>query len=506
VNNSDDILKADIFGKNLIIRLGGGSIYFNGEKLDLSPAVVMKNHIYVQEKLLELVSGVELSEYTDMKTTFINYYPDFRNIAGKHIKLLRLDNGKAGVSELLGRSLHDINSNNSQLSDSFMSNRNNSVYFLKTDNKMYAVGKDTGKLIYAGEINPSAEMSPDGRYIYWINVDTDKLVVFDTSTWEKRELDNYPEKIKTHDEELYNIQSEWILDDIRIGKYYKRVAFKSKDTDETYIFLERQGRDIVSGIGSYSPDKCRILFYKNGQGYFTVNTDGTHIMFIGEGTSAQWINNDRILLTTVDGDYLTDRNGRNGVKAGNEWKMVGKTYQGDVFFTRDNILYLESGSIERKVADLPWNCKWAYTNSPEGPYILISDKEDGVYFLSGGKFKALGDSRLIPGTTGGNINNDLYGDSLFISPDNSKAVALQEEGGFTSINITNRKMGETKKILIDYSKDYGTPDNYLKHIWLSDGQLLLFTAGKGWLLDMDGKMCIYSWKEDPGTTLAGVLP
>jgi hypothetical protein len=75
--NSDDILKVDINGKELIIKFKDGSIYIDRVRMNFGAApVIAENRIFAPVTLFRYMDGFSFNEYPDQKTVFVYYYPN----------------------------------------------------------------------------------------------------------------------------------------------------------------------------------------------------------------------------------------------------------------------------------------------------------------------------------------------------------------------------------------------------------------------------------------------
>jgi hypothetical protein len=75
--NSDDILKADINGKELIIKFRDGSIYIDRVRMNFGAApVIAGNRILAPVTLFRYMDGFSFDEYPDQKAVFVYYHPD----------------------------------------------------------------------------------------------------------------------------------------------------------------------------------------------------------------------------------------------------------------------------------------------------------------------------------------------------------------------------------------------------------------------------------------------
>jgi archaellum component FlaG (FlaF/FlaG flagellin family) len=88
--NSDDIMKADINGKELIIKFRDGSIYLDRVRINFGASpVIAGNHILAPVNIFNYMDGFKFYEYPEQKVVFVNYNPDCEMIEGEEEEILK---------------------------------------------------------------------------------------------------------------------------------------------------------------------------------------------------------------------------------------------------------------------------------------------------------------------------------------------------------------------------------------------------------------------------------
>jgi hypothetical protein len=234
---------------------------------------------------------------------------------------------------------------------------------------------------------------------------------------------------------------------------------------------------------------------------------------LADAVDARWVNNDSIFVDAGKKMLLYSRSGRTAREADREWRMVGRTAAGDVFYTGGNTLYRISGGKEKKIADLPWQCDSVRALSPQGPYLAASAGEDAIFFINGEELVGAGSRSLLPGSQNdGTKESRMSG--MTISPDNRYFCVLQQDKDLLSINVittdditadsTTADDAPMRKVVLDSWKETATAPDKVGTKWLSGSKLLVYTAQKGWVVSLDEQIEIFQWTEPQGSSIEGV--
>jgi len=506
VFNSDDILEAEIGDRKLLVRLWEDKFTLDNNEIKLPFGAITKGEsILVPSDMFGHIDGFELDISKDTGNVFLNYYPYSDDEALDSIKMLRIVGGKARITDLEGKKTIWSNSESSAFSDVLITSNDKSLSVIKSNERIYILkSRYSDKLPYKVDADFSAVPSADGRYLYWIDFNGQTSYVYDVKNDWKLKLGDFYFRIR----EEYGKDCPQgignVLYEYAIGEKHRRIVLTDETLESFYTFIERNGKIVVSGFSSYSPNKEAILFYSKGQGYFTSNLEGTRINFIGDDIeNTQWIDDNRLFFETEEGSFICDRNGKNEEKTAHYWQRTGQTEKGDVFFTKDNTLYIQANGAEKELLKLPWKCSFIYGLSAEGPYIAASKDEDGIFYIRDKTIKEIGKySKLLIGKNKhyGNIDYIDYKRSMSVSPDNMKLIVFQQEDDFITINIADAIDGTIKTITLNCDSN----ESNIKSIsqkWISDDLLLITTHSKGWLINLKNKIKIYSWIEPNGSTI-----
>lgn len=505
--NSDNMVKAWIGNKTVLIKPGQDNVIINGLKHNLYEASsVAKNHILVSEDMFSYLDGFSVEENLDMKALFINYYPAFDRNRYEKIRVLRLQDETVSISNIWEKKFFVLNSKSYIDIDEFGFTQEDSSFIFKSADNLYLLDKNNREKPRILDVNPSAQYSADSRYLHWVDESKKISYVYDIEKGILKKIGDYYFRINEDNEERQSKAKYPLLYDFRLGNRYKSIAFTGSSTQNCYVFIERRGKLVVDNVAEYSPDRRKVLYYKKGKGWHVVNFDGTGMVFLGDGKQAEWINNTTILLKSEDGDYLVNVNNKKKSKTDSECRKVGQIPGGDVFFTKGNMLYVENKGVEKKIIDLPWKCNYVDALSGAGPYVAVSEKEDGIFFITGNNvFKAGKSSYQFVSQIIDGKSFIKYDDNFSISPDNEKLVVLQQEDGFARVNYI-RTNGSEGSITLNYPVNGQVQSGSLKLKWISNNSLLIYTSSCGWIIDFENNISIYNWVEQEGSIIQHIFP
>lgn len=454
---SDDMLEASFGGENLLLKFGEG-ISLGGRKLSLQlPPFTAKGHIYVTAELFDSLDGFRFDGYAENNSVFLNYYPDFEDRENSGIRVLRLREGTAALSDISGeRSFWDRADAFSQKEGFFLSS-NGFSGILKSGDRTYLIKYGNTVKPRLLDTDPSAVLSADGKYLYWTD----------------------------------NAKKQSCIQDLRTGRIKKPGDYF---------------KTVIEGNAVYSPDGSKVLFFRKSKGYYVANSDGTGITFLGNGIKAEWINNNRIFIDTGSIRLLFSGSGKPKGQTKEVWRSAGRTSAGDIFFTKGNELFCEAKGKEKFLIQLPWECSYIFAASVGGPYLAASEKQDMVYFIDGGDSRPIGSfSRLLKE----NINDEVkvnYLTNFSASPDNRHFVIFRNNSGFAAFMLVNRGEEQVREIVLNYRIGEEALPETLISKWLTADRLLIYNRHRGWVIDMQQDIKISDWTEQAGTTIEGIFP
>jgi len=503
VFNSDDILEAEIGGKKLSVRLWEDKFTFGNNEIKLPFGVITEGEsILVPFEMFGFIDGFGLDISKDTGNVFLNYYPYPDDKVLDNIKIMRMVGGRIRITDLEGRKSIWNNSENGVLSDVLIVSYDKSLSVIKSNERIYiAKSRYSDKPPYRVDADFSAVPSADGRYLYWVDFNEKVSYVYDVKNDWKRKLGDFYFRIRREYGEDCPPGIGNVLYEYAVGEKHRRITLADDNLENFYTFIERNGKVIISGFSSYSPNKKGILFYVKGKGYYTSNPEGTRINFIGNNIAdIQWIDDNRLFYATQDGYFVCDRNGKNKEKTFYYWQKVGQNAKGDVFFTKGNDLYIQTNGTEKELFELPWKCSFVYGISFGGPYVAVSEDEDGVFYIKDKVVKEIGKYSALLKDKRGHGGDVDYKRSIAISPDNKKLIVFQREDGFITVNVVDTKDGSLKDITLNCGGSESDAKN-ISHKWISDELVLITTQSKGWIIDLKNKINIYSWIEPNGSKI-----
>ncbi|HHW49356.1 MAG TPA: hypothetical protein GXX14_12185 [Clostridiaceae bacterium] len=503
VFNSDDMLEAGIGSRKLLVRLWEDKFTLGNNEIKLPfGAITEGESILVPSDMFGYIDGFELDISKDTGDVFLNYYPYIDDKVLDSVKMVRIVGGRARLTDLTGKKSIWSNSENGAFDDMLVTSGDKSLSVIKSNERIYiAKSRYSDKLPYRVDAGFSAVPSADGRYLYWVDFDGKVSYVYDVKNDWKRKLGDFYFRIRDEYGEDCPQGMGNVLYEYAVGEKHRRITLTDDNLESFYTFIERNGKVVVSGFSSYSPNKKSILLRVKGRGYYTSNPEGTRINFIGNNiANVQWIDDNRLFFETEEGYFICDRNGKNIENTSYYWQRVGQTENGDVFFTKGNTLYIQTNGTEKELLELPWECGFVYGISSEGPYIAVSRDDDGVFCIKNKSIKEIGKYSALLKNKKAQDGNVDYKKSFSISPDNNKVVVFQQGDDFITINLVNTADETIKNIILNCSSDESNVKS-ISHKWVSDELLLVTTHNKGWLISFKNKINIFSWVEPRGSII-----
>ncbi len=501
--SSDDIFETVIDKKKLTIKLYKESFIYNGKEIMLSACPVpSKQHVFVPIDLLSAVPGFKTYEYGEDFIAFVNYYTDYENGNESKIQVLRQNGGFAQVSDIFNKKqFWDRKGSFSQNEKFYVSSKGNTS-IVKTDDKIYIVSRGKKVNPYLVNINPAATLSIDGRYLYWADMNQNTSYIYDIENDYVKKIGNYFSRIKTGDPDGNLINGGVLLSDYRDGSYYKRVSLTNEEQNSNYTFIERGGRVVLKGNMIFSPDGKRVIHYKDGYGYYAAGSDGSYTEYMGDGTQAVWITNNKILLKTENGSELFEGGGSFMGTVGNNWRRLGNTVSGDILYTDGTNVFCETNGSDKWIMPLPQNTKYIYSLSQNGPYIIVfDDPTNSVVYMNGTVSVKLGSSSLLTKKSSASDFTLEYSDCIQVSPDKAFFSVLQMENGFIAVNLIDKEGKNLRKIVLNGK----ARDAQVSVKWLSNRKFIVYTSKEGWIVDFSKDPRVLGWTEAPSCNIRGII-
>ncbi|RCX11249.1 hypothetical protein DFR58_12622 [Anaerobacterium chartisolvens] len=501
----DDTFQFEIAGQKAVFKLGSNEFTFGDSIFDMhcSP-VAAKNSILVPIEAFSHIPGFETDVYGESETAFINYYPDYMKKA-ENVRVLRLVNGLGGIYDMEGNELYWSAPGEREGIDSISRDAEGIKYLLKAGESSYIIESRGNGYPASVNVSPEAGWSADGKYLYWIDYEKKLSYIYDIKTALTKKLGDYYFRIE-RDNVQKSVQPEYaqnsVLYDYKKASLYRRAVFTNAMHEGKYAFIERKGKTVLQGYVAYSPDRQRVLYYKNGEGYYVSVVDGTRHIFLGEYVSAVWVNNDKITLSDNRGVYLFDISDKMKLNVEKLWRKVGQAPNGDVLFTVGNLLMCEANGEEKPVLQLPWACDSVLRLSEEGLYIAVSSEEDSVYYINKDKLTNIcaASELLIPG---GLLGEKGAEEAISRAKGGKRTAVLVNRGGFLGLNIIEEASSDITEITLNYRTDSGEAAGRISSKWLSDTRLLIYLKDRAWLVDTENDVKIYRWDEKKQSTIEG---
>lgn len=502
--NTDEILETTVNGKKLLVGMGKDRCSYGGREIYLSAIpFTARNHILVPIELIGYFEGFEFDQYNDKVTVFLNYHKGYKALEDSKIKVLKLTDGTASVSDITGIKNYWKRKRDYRKNETVDALSTVSAYIVNSGGKSYII--KNGNEISPDVINTGANssLSSDGKYIYWFDDSKKAPYIANINSKEVKGIKDF----SGVDFANNHLQKDMRLFDYTETDSYKRVVFTDDLHDNKYALINRKNKLVLNGNILYSPDMKKVLYAKPGKGYFIANTDGTNLTSLGNGIGAEWVNNNRVLLKTAQGNFLFNKQGKNKLQVNDVWKTAGKAPDGTVFFTVGNLFYKEKNGAEEYIMKLPWAVDRIFGLSDKGPYIATAGgSTDGIYYIDGSRILSIGkySSLLTQIESGGSFID--YGKSITFSPSRKSFAVFQKGDPFISLSIIHTD-GFKRDIHLNILTEDHNETRSVECRWLSDTRVLVNTEQKIWIVDfMDEDSKVYSWLQGKDSVIKGILP
>jgi hypothetical protein len=502
--DSDNILEWDYKGKKVSIKLGEDGLWIGKNKLSIgTPVIAGKNHILASIDLFTYFDGYTIDKTAGNNTVFVNYYPEYEKKLS-NIKALSQINGKTMISDIFNKTIIWGQQTGDSYIDSVEPSYDGLKYLLKSGQKVYLLtAKKPTKPIKLA-INPLAHWSADSKYLYWIDSGNKMSYLYDIENDYIQKIGDYYLKINPEND-LNLINNAEILLEYKKSGRFERISFTNSAMDGNYTFIKRNGKIVIEGNLLYSPDKKKVVYYVKDEGYYFAYSEGTKKTFLGNINDIRWINNNKFFMSMGGKNYIVTNNGKTVTLTDDDWILLGQTQQGELYFSKNNVLYCEINGEEKEIRKLPWTCDAVFSRSVKGPFIAVSNKENGIYFVDKENITRIGTDKLA-GQTLDTLIDDNHKDLNFTYSQDGRNIAFyQEENNFLSLSILNTKDYELKKIMLDFTLDSRTGFDEISMKWITNSLLLVYSDSKWCAIDIKDSIKLYRQSETMYRQLFGVF-
>lgn len=501
--NPDDVFQTSIDKRKLSVKLGTSKAYLDGSGITLnSVSAAADDHILVSSEILALPEGFKIDENNGADGVFLNRWLSARTKDFNSSYLLSISSGIPTVQNLFKTSTLAHDDKDPGKLDVVIYCPYISSYLLKGEGRTWLINKRNMKAPELLDIPVIYEVSTGGRYLYWEDGRKESLYVYDIENKNTREFKDYFARIGSNN----GISSaELKLTDIRTGSRFTCVDFQENSSLDTYSIIERRGKIAAEGKSSLSPDRNRILFGDGGRGYFVINYDGSGVIKLEPVKTAEWIDNDRILLNTDNGVQIYDLNNKRVTNTGKTERYIGITNKGEVFYQKDDTVFSSYRGHQRELFELSWKCDFIQGNTLRGPFYIVSQEDDGILGIFGDKRLPLGAPSLFINKSLISTASNLFESNTALSPDNKKIALLQKGEKFLEVNIADLKGYKMDKLLIGLRVDNGNDAQYVNIKWIGNNSILIHNGSRVWLLDLKNGTHIYEWENDGSDKIIGLL-
>lgn len=501
VLNPDDAFTAAVNGKNIVLGLGTETAQLGGVPVGFdTAAVAAEGHILAPAGILGFLDGFAFSGGADRGAAFAYYWPAELDKGYAGIRLYQLNGRRLEVSDLSADKPFAYGPGGPGVIDAAVPSESMDGLLIRSAEGYYAVSGKNYKKPVKLDIKGYWRISPGGDFLYRPDEAAEVWQIYDVkSASVKRIKDIYSGVALRNGASLADRR----MLGCEIGKSYTRVDFEGLEGD-VYTVVSRGGKIVAQGSSKYSPDRKRLLLYDRSDGWSMSDDDGRNTVQFKDALSADWVDNDRVLLKTADGYAVYAGKDKAARPAAGPLNYIGKGDDGRIFLTRRNDLYQVMDGVEKKIAGLPWKCGFAVSKTSKGPVIGISEEANLIFALSGGNTLTLGIPGLFPNAPAAGEEDRGFGRNAAFSADGTKLAVLQRGEKFLEVSLSGLEEIKPEKITLNYVPgDF--PDRPPVNIkWLGSNSLAVYVSGRVWLIDCGGeKTHIREWSGE--APIAGIF-
>lgn len=499
--NSDDIFKAIVNGKPLILKLDSSEALYGSKKITADTAsIAALNHILASPNVLDMMDGFDTETFGQDGSLFVNYWPGSKNKDLSKTVLLNTEIGSPVITDLSGKELLVYGKDGPGKVDDIVYNSYIQTYILKSNGRIYYINSHNYRNPRIFNVNSNYAISSDGRFLYWENKAKDALYIYNVKTGIRKKVKDYLPDAELSDT---NGQAQYKLLDFEYGRRYKRLTFKGTN-DALYTVIERNGTVVAEGKSLYSPDSKKVLYYDGISSWYIADTDGTDIIMAGIAQNAYWIDNDRVMLENGQSHIIFNTLYRLFANVPNEWRFVGRSPDGSVYFTNELMLYRIKNGTESRMQASMRSCDYLYANTKKDTYTLMSLQQNRLYCISGTDITELGKPGLFPNKQQG-LAETAFMQNTSVNPDGSRLAVLQNGSRYVEVNIMDYADMSVKKLVLNESVKTGDISADLKIQWLDKNRLAVFSAKNVWVADMAKDTYIYKRTLDNNSAVVGII-
>ena len=499
--NSDDAFKAVINGKDLLLELGKSNASVGGSAIELDTAsMAAENHVLASPEILDYLDGLRFYSDVDNEAAFTLYWPSSKNKKYSGIRVFKINGRALEISDIFSGKPLSYNIDGPATMDEAVYSRSMDSLLVKSGEEYYIINGKNYKKPAKLDIKGSYNLSGDGSFLYRMDDSGKTFLIYDIKSATLKRLKNHYSSIR-----MINGVS---LTDCRllaqqVGREYVRLDFEGPGGD-VYTVIARGGRIVAQGSSRYSPDHTRLLLFNKSDGWSLCGSDGRGIVHLKDATTANWVDNDRILLRTDSGLNVFERKDGSRHTVEVPFYYIGKADDGRCFFAKGNELYQTINGNEKKIADLQWKCAYASSVKSKGTVILVSEEADGVFGISGDITIPLGKPGLFPNMPTAGAEDAGFNSNAAFSPDGGRLALLQKGEKFLEINLFGMKDMKQDKLTLDYVPEARSVNTVVFIKWLGNNSLLIYTDNHGWLVDFENDDAyIHEWSDN--ASIAGTF-
>lgn len=491
--NSDDAFMAVVNGKDLLLELGTRNAIVGGSPIELDTAsVAAENQVLVSPGIMDFIEDFRFYNDDGNEAAFALYWPTSLNKEYSGIRLFKINGRELEISGVFGDKPMRYEANGPGTIDEAVYSRTLDSLLVRSGEDYFIINEKNYKKPARLGIEGSWSLSSDGSFLYRVDNSGRTFLIYDVKSSSLKRLKNHYSSVR--------LANGVRLTDCRLlawktGREYVRLDFEQPGGG-AYTVIARDGRIVVQGSSTYSPDRTRLLLYGKTDGWSLCGSDGRGIVCLKDASTANWIDNDRILLKTDSGLQVYERKdgGRHRVEV--PFYYIGKAGDGRLFFAKGNELYQDIGGKEKKLAEFPWRLDYTFSVDGKGPVVLISKEADAIFGFTGDAAIPLGKPGLFPNTPASGSEDAGFNSNGAFSPDGGRLALLQKGEKFLEINLLEVKDMKLYKLTLDHIPGVEPDSAEIFMKWLGNDSILLYTGNHGWLVDFDkDDAYIHEWSD-----------
>lgn len=489
---SDRILEWSSKEKKIKLHLGEDGFWLGKNKVSLGQQVLTgKNHILASLDLFDFLHGFTSHQVSGFQGLFLDYNPEYSKELTTY-SCLSKDMREIKIMDLLGQKVLWQKEMVNNLPFSVEPSYGGLKFLIKSGKEVYLFQPGVSAIPVRIPVDPKAQWSGNGRLLLWTEPQEDISYIYDVVMGTKRKVS----QSLIQEYRVNNLRQDHdfhILMDYKKGNRYESITFTDQKMKDNFTIIMRNGKRIISGNVLYSPDRKKLLYEVTGKGFYYANADGTRRTFLAAVTDVHWINSNRFVFTSQGKNFIFNWDTKKKTPTGARWKYLGKTENGEILFSIDQILYSEAEGRETELMKLPWICDAIHASSAKGPFIFLSRTGQGIFFANHKSISMIGEIVASSEEREPSAEEEVLKNlKITFSPDHGHMSFYQQQNGLLSLGILDTENHKLQKVMLGFSYDVMGGFAKIKTKWLSNTRLVVFSGSKWSVIDIQNQIKVYT--------------